>query len=326
MNRLPSIGNLGLTGLKVSAIGLGCWQFSRNKGLNGKYWTYVKQDQVNEIVGLSLEGGVNWFDTAEAYGGGESERALSRALKSLGRKPGQVIIATKWMPVLRRASSITKTIDVRLKNLDGYPIDLYQIHNPYSFSRVKTEIAAMAELVGQKKIRYVGVSNFSEARMRRAADELQQRGLVLASNQVRYSLLDRRIESNGVLDAARELSVTIIAYSPLAQGILSGKFHDDPNLIKKRQGYRKYMKAFKPAGLARSWPVVRAVRELADKHRATPSQVALSWVINSQGPLVVAIPGATSPDQAKDNAGALKVELSQGELDRLSELSSGFKK
>jgi aryl-alcohol dehydrogenase-like predicted oxidoreductase len=169
MNGLQSIRDMGRTGLKVSAIGLGCWQFSRNQGLGGKYWSYVEQDQVDEIVSLSLAGGINWFDTAEAYGGGESERALSRTLKNLGRKPGQVVIATKWMPFLRRASSIAKTIDVRLKNLDGYPIDLYQIHNPFSFSRVETEMAAMAELVRQEKIRYVGVSNFSASRMRRAA-------------------------------------------------------------------------------------------------------------------------------------------------------------
>jgi aryl-alcohol dehydrogenase-like predicted oxidoreductase len=326
MGKASTLRNLGPTGLKITPIGLGCWQFSRGQGLGGKYWTYLDQSQVDEIVRLSLECGLNWFDTAESYGAGESERALSRALRAAGRRPGEVVIATKWMPLFRRASSILKTIDVRLKNLDGFPIDLYQVHNPYSFSRVEREMKAMAELMKEKKIASVGVSNFSAKRMRRASSELKKHGLSLASNQVRYSLLDRRIEANGVLDAARDLGTTIIAYSPLAQGILSGKFHDDPELIKKRSGYRKYMRAFKKGGLEKSLPVVQVVRELAVHHGVTPSQVALSWVVNNQGPLVVAIPGATSAEQARDNAGAMDVRLSREDLERLSAVSAGFKK
>jgi len=326
MSKASNLRTLGTTSLKITPIGLGCWQFSRGQGLGGKYWTYLDQSQVDEIVRLSLEGGLNWFDTAEGYGAGESERALSRALRTAGRRPRDVIIATKWTPLLRRASSILKTIDVRLKNLDGFPIDLYQVHNAYSFSRVEREMKAMAVLMKEKKIGSVGVSNFSAKRMRRASSELKKRGLDLASNQVRYSLLDRRIEANGVLEAARDLGMTIIAYSPLAQGILSGKFHDDSGLISKRPGYRKYMRAFKKGGLEKSLPVVQVVREIAVHHRVTPSQVALSWVINIQGPLVVAIPGATSAEQARDNAGAMDVRLSQDDLERLSAISAGFKK
>jgi aryl-alcohol dehydrogenase-like predicted oxidoreductase len=325
MSKEDELRDLGRTGLRISAIGLGCWQFSRGQGLGGRYWGYVDQAEVNEIVRASLEGGVNWFDTAEAYGHGESERALARALTRLGRAPGQVVIATKWRPVFRRASSILKTIAVRRKNLDGFPIDLYQVHNPYSFSRLEDEMAAMASLVLQGQVRNVGVSNFSADRMRRAEGALAGRGLHLASNQVRYSLLDRSIEVNGVLDLAGRLGVTIIAYSPLAQGILTGKFHDEPGLIRKRPGYRKYMSAFRARGLARSRPVVEAVRETAARHGATPAQVALSWVIRSRGPLVVAIPGATTARQAAENAGALRLELTREEMDRLSEVSAPFR-
>lgn len=325
MTKASSLRDLGPSGPRISAVGLGCWQFSRGRGLGGNYWSYIEQDQADEIVRLSLEGGVNWFDTAESYGRGESERVLSRALKHLGYTPGTVVIATKWTPVFRRASSISKTIGLRLKNLGGFPISLYQVHNSYSFSTVEAEMKAMAELQTRGLIDRIGVSNFSATRMRRAAAELQKHGLRLASNQVRYSLLDRRIEANGILDAARELGVTIIAYSPLAQGLLSGKFHDDPRLIKKSTGYRKYMSAFKAAGLEKSWPVVQAVRELAVRHKASSSQIALSWVINSRGPLVVAIPGATSPEQARDNVGALNLRLSPKELAGLSEISAKFR-
>ena len=325
MSRKGEIRELGRTGLQISAIGQGCWQFSRGQGLGGEYWGYVDQAEVNAIVRAGIAGGINWFDTAEAYGHGESERALARALASLGCSPGQIVIATKWRPVLRGASSILKTIAVRRKNLDGFPIDLYQVHNAYSFSRVEDEMAAMASLVLRGKIGNVGVSNFSAERMLRAERCLAEQGLHLASNQVRYSLLDRRIETNGVLDLAEKLGVTIIAYSPLAQGILSGKFHDAPELIKQRPGYRKYMGAFKAKGLERSRPVVEAVREIAVRHKATPSQVALSWVVGSRGATVVAIPGATTAAQAAENAGALKLELSSEETRRLSEVSTAFR-
>ncbi len=325
MSKKGEIRELGRTGLQISAIGLGCWQFSRGQGLGGQYWGYVDQAEVNDIVRVSLAGGVNWFDTAEAYGHGESERALTRALASLGCHPGQIVVATKWRPVLRGASSILKTIAVRRKNLDGFPIDLYQVHNPYSFSRVEDEMTAMAALVRQGKVGNVGVSNFSAERMLRAERALAEQGLHLASNQVRYSLLDRRIETNGVLDLAEKYGVTIIAYSPLAQGILSGKFHDAPGLIKAKPGYRKYMGAFKAKSLERSRPVIEAVREIAARHKATPSQVALSWVIHSRGNLVVAIPGATTAPQAAENAGALKLELGPQEMSRLSEVSAPFR-
>ena len=325
MEKTMPLRQLGKSDLMVSAIGLGCWQFSREKGLGGKYWPFLKESEILEIVRVSLEGGINWFDTAESYGMGESERALSAALKKLGKPNEQVIIATKWMPVLRRASSILKTIDKRIQNLDNYRIDLYQIHHPWSFSSTKAQMRAMARLVHDKKVRYIGVSNFSAKRMKKAYDELSSLGLDLISNQVRYNLIDRRIETNGILDTAKELGISIIAYSPLAQGILSGKFHDDPGLIRRRSGYRKYMGAFKPKGLERSRGVVQALKELAEKYRATPSQIALNWVINYCGEAIVAIPGATSSTQAKDNTGSMRFKLAEDDLRYLDRVSTPFK-
>jgi aryl-alcohol dehydrogenase-like predicted oxidoreductase len=319
---MHELRQLGKSELRVSPLGLGCWQFSRGQGLGGKYWTVISDEEIQKIVLASLEGGINWFDTAEAYGGGESERALARALRAIKKSPGEVVVATKWRPMFRTSKSILETIDTRLKNLDGYPIDLYQIHNPFSFSSIRAQIDAMAQLVKNKKVRFIGVSNFSAWQMREADKELSRRGLKLVSNQVRYNLLHRKIETNGVLETAKELGISLIAYSPLAQGILSGRFHDDPNLVQRPAGYRKYMSAFKPKGLEKSRPIIRVVKELAAKHNATPSQVALNWLINFHGEAIVAIPGATKVAQAEENVGTLRFQLTRDELDALDQISS----
>ncbi len=325
MENKSSLRRLGKSDLMVSPVGLGCWQFSKGHGFGGKYWPVLTDDEIEDIVRASLEGGINWFDTAEAYGWGESEKALSKTLKLLGKSSEEVIVATKWFPVFKTAKSITKTIDKRLEHLSGFRIDLYQIHQPYSLSSTKAQMNAMAQLVKDHKIRSIGVSNFPAKKMKKAHAELSSLGLDLISNQVVYSLLNRKIETNGILDTARELGVSIIAYSPLAQGIVSGKFHDNPELIRSRPGYRKYMRAFKPKGLEKSRPVVQALEELAEKYNATPSQIALNWIINFCGDSVVAIPGATQLKQAEENAGSLKFKLTKDELDYLDEVSAPFK-
>jgi aryl-alcohol dehydrogenase-like predicted oxidoreductase len=222
---------------------------------------------------------------------------------------------------LRWAGSIKKTIDKRLKHLSPFPIDLHQIHFPASFSSIEKQMNAMADLQEEGKIRSIGVSNFSASQMRQAHTALEVRGMALVSNQVRYSLLDRRIERTGTLDAAKELGITIIAYSPLAQGVLSGKYHADPDLIKKRAGPRKHMSIFKRKGLKKSAPLVDELKQIASAHDATPSQVALNWLHRFHGSTVVAIPGAYTVEQARENAGAMKLELSQEELNRLDAIS-----
>ncbi len=312
---------LGKTDIEVSAIGLGCWQFSKGKGMVGRYWGKLDNEPIRESVSVSLREGVNWFDTAEAYGWGKSEAALADALKANGVNPGDVIVATKWFPFLKRAASIKKTIDTRLAHLSGFPIDLHQIHFPASISTIKRQMRAMADIQKEGKIRSIGVSNFSAGQMRKAHRAIGDLGGMLVSNQVRYSLLDRRIEKNGILDTATELGITIIAYSPLAQGILSGKYHDDPDLIKKRSGPRRHMPSFKKKGLARTAPLIDELKRVASSHGVTSSQVALNWLVHFHGNTVVAIPGAYSPEQARENAGAMKFQLSQNELSRLDELS-----
>jgi aryl-alcohol dehydrogenase-like predicted oxidoreductase len=324
MNNIASLRPLGQSDLLVTPVGLGCWQFSKQKNLAGKFWPNLEDDLIQSIVKTSLEGGINWFDTAEIYGGGASEKALAKALLANGKKPGSVIVATKWWPLLRSASNIVKTIGKRLDSLSPFPIDLYQVHQPYGFSGEKAEMDAMAELVKEHKIRYVGVSNFSAAKMRSAWEALQKQGIPLVSNQVRYSLLDRSIESNGILQTAKELGITIIAYSPLAQGLVSGRFHDNPGLV-KNAGLRRHSALFKPSGLEKSRYTVQCIRELTAKYNATPSQVSLSWLIHRHGNTVVVIPGATKESQSKENAAAIGFRLSDEDLDLLDRKSAIFR-
>jgi aryl-alcohol dehydrogenase-like predicted oxidoreductase len=319
----PLLRKLGASDLLVTPVGLGCWQFSQAQGWN-KYWPKLDPGVIEGIVAASLDGGINWFDTAEAYGSGASERELSRVLQKAGRKPGDQILATKWMPLFRTAAHLLRTIDERRNCLAPYPIDLYQIHNPASFSSTRSQMAAMAGLAASGKIRHIGVSNFGARRMRDAHRFLAARGLPLVSNQVSYSLLNRKIETNGVLDSARELGISIIAYSPLLQGVLSGRYHEDPAERQALKGPRKLRGFYRRKALERSRPVIDALREIGVRHEASPAQVALNWLFSFHGDLVVVIPGATKIAQAKSNAGSMSFVLSKDELDHLDRVSQAF--
>ncbi len=319
----PAISNrtLGGTGIQVSPVGLGVMQFSGGGGPFGLAFPYLSKKERMEIVGAALDGGVNWFDTAEIYGFGRSERRLANALRDNGMRDDQVIIASKWFPLLRTARNIPRTIGRRLENLQEYSIDLYYVHQPYSLSSVDAQMEAMARLVDAGKIGAVGVSNFDAGHMRQAHAVLAKHGLPLAANQVQYSLMERSIERDGVLAAAEELDVTVVAYSPLAKGMLSGKYHRHPELLARKgrlagMGLRRDLES--------SRPLIEALEEIATAHRATPAQVALGWLISFHGERVVAIPGATSAEQAAQNAGAMALDLTRAELDQLDALSKGF--
>ena len=307
---------LGKTGIMVTPVGLGVMELA-----GGSLFPALNTTEKNAVIQAALDGGINWFDTAEIYGGGVSEAALASGLKAAGRKAGDVVIATKWWPLLRTAGNIPHSISKRMKFLEDHPIDLYYVHQPFSFSSAEAEMNAMADLVEAGKIRSVGVSNFSPRRMRRAHAALKKRGLHLATNQVHYSLLHRNIETDGTLETAKELGVTITAYTPLASGLLTGKYHKNPELLKQKSViWRGRLKR----QLEASKPVVSALEELAEKYQATAAQVALNWLIHFNGDIVVTIPGATKPKQAQDNAGAMQFKLAEGDLSRLDELSKTF--
>ena len=210
---------LGKTNIQVTPIGLGMMEFAGGgKGILGPAFPVINQDEKNAIVKAALDGGINWFDTAELYGGGISEATLSAALKAAGKTDADVVVATKWWPLLRTARNIPLTIQDRIRFLDGFTISNYMVHQPYGFSSPEAEMEAMAGLVEAGKIRSVGVSNFNPQQMRRAHAALQKHGLPLAVNQVRYSLLDRTIESNGILETRRGGECMVVVVQLLATG------------------------------------------------------------------------------------------------------------
>ena len=312
---------LGNTDVTISALGLGTWQFSNGGNFVGGFWDALPAERMRDIVAAAVANGINWFDTAQMYGNGTSEHNLAQALKAADKKPGDVVIATKWWPVLKTANNLRATIDERLACLEGFPIDLHQVHQPLSISSVEKQMHAMADLLEAGKIRSVGISNFTASAMCKADDVLRSRGHTLAANQVRYNLLARQIERNGILQAAKDRGITIIAWSPLEQGMLSGRFHREPARIQQLPWMRRYALQFQKSRITKSLPLIETLERIALAHNASVTQVALSWLIHAHGDTVVAIPGASSVAQVEQNAGALRLQLSAAEQNEIDERS-----
>ncbi len=314
---------LGRTDIEITPIGLGTWQFAGGKGFDALIWQGVSDEETNEIVKTAIDGGINWFDTAEAYGVGRSEQRLACALQAAGATDDDVLIATKWMPAMRTAGSLGRTIVRRRRCLQPYSIGLYQVHQAIALSTVKAQMDAMAELVDLGLIRTVGVSNFPASFIRKAHSALEAHGIPLVSNQIKVSLLDRHIETSGVLKIAKELGLTIISWSPLEMGVLTGKFHKDPELLKTRPiGRRLYMQR----QIRRSRDLIAGLDEIAAANGVSTAVVALSWLVNFYGDTVVAIPGATKVSQVEQNATALQLKLSEKEMSHIEQLSSKFRR
>lgn len=315
---------LGNTGIRISALGLGTWQFSNGGNFVGGYWSALPPNRMRDIVAAAVDNGINWFDTAQMYGNGTSERHLARALLDAGKQPGDVVIASKWWPVLKTANNLLDTIDVRLACLHPFALDLHQVHQPLSISSVASQMHAMADLLEAGKIGAIGISNFTAKAMAKADEVLRSRGHRLASNQVRYNLMARQIERNGILQEAKDRGITIIAWSPLEQGMLTGRFHREPDSIARLPWLRRGALRLQQSRLTNSLPLIEVLEQVAATHHATVSQVALAWLIHSHGDTVVAIPGASSVAQVQQNAGAMQLQLSDAERNAIDERAPFF--
>lgn len=318
-----SLRRLGATDYEITPIGIGTWQFAGGRDFNRFVYGGMPQEEINEIIKASFRGGINWFDTAEAYGWGKSEMSLAAALMMAGVSDEEVVIATKWFPSMRTPKSIASTIVKRRMCLKPYSISLHQVHQPIALGSVKAQMDSMADIAELGLIGAVGVSNFPASMMKKAHFALQARGFSLASNQVKVSIMDRHIEKNGVFKAAAEHGITIIAWSPLEMGILSGKFHKDPSLLNSRPPLRR---AFLKVQLEDSRDLIRLLEEIAEANGVSCSVVALSWLINFYGERLVAIPGATKVSHAEQNITAKDLVLTQNEMEQIDRASERFKR
>ncbi|MGH3793977.1 MAG: aldo/keto reductase [Pseudonocardiaceae bacterium] len=287
-----------------SVIGLGTWQFGSWE------WGYGEDydsGMARRLVRRAHELGVTLFDTAEMYGFGRSERILGRALAGIDRD--RVVIATKIFPVLPVAPVVQQRAVASARRLGMQRIDLYQVHQPNPLVRDGTTMRGMSALQHIGLIDEVGVSNYPLARWRAAETALGSRVL---SNQVHFSLVTRE-PAEQLVPFAAQTGRVVIAYSPLEQGLLSGRYtveHRPANRI------RVLNPAFLPENLERIGALIGVLRDVADAHDATPSQIALAWVVHH--PHVVAIPGASSLEQLEHNVAAADIVLSDEEFAALT--------
>jgi aryl-alcohol dehydrogenase-like predicted oxidoreductase len=295
-------------GVRLSVIGLGTWQFgSREWGYGREY----EQGEALRITQRALDLGINLVDTAEIYGFGRSERAVAKAIT--GRRD-QVFVATKLLPVMPLDPVVHQRAALSAHRLGVEKIDLYQAHWPNPVFPPNLLWQAMARLQREGLVAHVGVSNYSLGGWQAAESLL---GGPVLSNQVEFSLVHRRPEG-ALLDWAQQNDRLIIAYSPLAQGLLSGRYTPS----QRPAGMRAMRTLFAPDNLDRAQQLLDTLRDVAAGHDATPSQVALAWLVRK--PNVVVIPGASSVAQVESNAAAADIELSDEEAGRLSEAAARF--
>ncbi len=303
---------LGATDIRIPPMGVGALAWGDRFG-----WGYGRsygRNDVREAFRVSVAAGVNFIDTAEVYGFGRSERLVGEFAREWG---GPLVIATKFFPFPWRfqAGSLMRALRASLRRLEMSRVDLYQMHWPLPPRSIESWMDGLADAVQAGLTRAVGVSNYDLDQTRRAQEALARRGVPLASNQVQFNLLERGPERSGLLQFCRAHNIALIAYSPLAQGILTGKYTPQapPPGMRGQRFPRSY--------LERVQPLIALLREIGQTHDKTPGQVALNWTICKGA---VPIPGAKNARQAQENIGALGWQLSEEEIARLDRLSAGM--
>lgn len=296
-------------GEKLSVIGLGTWQFG---SIEWGYGSGYLREEAPKIVQAAVDAGINVIDTAEIYGMGRSERAVGRAIQGMRDK---VFIATKLAPLAPVPPVVQLRARLSARRLGVDTIDLYQLHWPNLLVPLGFTMQGIKSLLDSGKIRYAGVSNYSLARWKEADEAL---GRPVFSNQVEFSLVVRD-PLDELLPFAKENERVILAYSPLAKGFLSAKYTKGnlPSNAVRRTNY-----LFRPENFERAASLLDLIRDLAKKYDADPAQIALAWLLKK--PNTIAIPGASSEAQAKKNAEAADIDLSDEDEAALTEAAEAF--
>ena len=305
------------TEVRIPALGVGTWAWGDAKTWGyGTYDAALSGDTISEAWAASIDAGATFFDTAEVYGGGESERIIGGLLAADPERAAKVQLATKFMPSpwkLNVRSALLSSLRASLERLGVERVDLYQIHGPISLRGHGALAEALAAAHQEGLVRAVGVSNYSVSETTKFDAELRKRGLRLASNQIEFSLLRTAPETSGLLATCKDLGVVPLAYSPIGQGRLTGKYSASNPPPSTRN--------FSAHPMEQVDEVVAVLRRVGEANGGkTPSQVALNWII-AKG--AVPIPGAKNRDQAEQNAGALGWLMDDGDVAALDAVALG---
>lgn len=312
---------LGVDGPQLTPIGLGTARFSGGSGAFGRYWGDLPEQAVTEIVGGATAAGINWFETAEAYGGGNAERALAGGLSAAGAGAGASFLALSKTTPLLFSGKLERLHHQRQEALKPYDIGMYLLSVPHGPVSMDAVLRAAAKLKAQGRVAGIGVGNFSAEQLARAVTGLADEGVSLWANRVRFHLLDRRIESNDVLSACKQFGVTVVACSPLAHGVLSGEYHQNPQLIRQRPGLRRFSRQFQAAALRRSRPLLDVLEHVAGERGVGTAEVVLNWTTRFFGEHMLALVGVRSVPQLNAAVESLRFRLSERELAHINQAS-----
>lgn len=293
---------MGKSDLKVPVLGFGAWQ----AGKRGWGTDYSDEDII-EAIRFSIENDVNYIDTAEVYGDGYSEDIVARAIKGYDRD--DIVIATKVAAFHYRYDDLIKAADRSLERLNTSYIDLYQLHWPDNYISMKETVSALEKLVREGKVRTIGLCNYSAPLIEDMRSKMNS-DIPIVSNQMRYNVIEREVEEE-LYPYMKKNGITMIAWSPIAKGLLTGKYNAS-NI--PQDEVRKSDPLFRKENVEKLAPLLGKIREMADKHDKTMAQVSLNYLI-CKGAVV--IPGAKGVSQAKENIGAVGWKLSDSEVRQL---------
>ena len=316
---------LGDTGLLVSTLCLGTMTFNGGKGFWKTIGT-VGQAEADALIKASLEAGINFFDTADVYSEGESEKTLGQSFKNLNVARKDVVIATKVYgrvgpgrnDIGASRGHIMDGVEASLRRLQTDHIDLYQIHANDSVTPIEETLSALDALVRQGKVRYIGCSNWQAWKIAKALGISERKDFARFNTlQAYYSIASRDLERE-IVPLLEAEKTGLLVWSPLAGGLLSGKFNRDNQ---KPQGSRRSEFDFPIADKERTWKILDVIAPIAKTHGCSPARIALAWLLTK--PVVTSvIIGAKRIDQLQDNLAAVEVKLSPEEIKQLDDVSA----